>query len=525
MIDILRTPDDIRIYCDRDNVDTVVTTEIVGRKMQVKVTATESKPKMICLRWKCKITEPTRVMGDRWERSYGDMSWNSLNGEIFMPWYFLASNGKTTVGCGVMVRPSSYVCFQCDANGVSAWFDVRCGGVGVDLGGRELLAGEIVCEKYEGISEIDAATKFCSVMCEDPIFPREAVYGSNNWYYAYGKSSYEEITEDAAVIAQLAKGNSTPPFMVIDDGWQKNPVEGPWIPNERYGDMSGITAEFKNIGVRPGIWFRPLHNTELETAHPDWCICHKEGKKAYLDPSHPDVKEYIKKTIEDIKGWGFELIKHDYSTFDMFGDYGNKLNGCITNYKGWSFYDKTKTSAQITLDFYKLIREAAGEMYIIGCNTVSHLCAGLVEINRIGNDTSGMQWNTTRANGVNTLAFRMCQNNTFYKIDADCVGLMEKNIDWRLNRQWLDLLARSGSPLFVSMQPSQITDAIADDLKKAFEISSRQTDVAKPMDWLYNNTPQLWEINGETVVYDFVMDDYPLPAKEIYATLSPSLMF
>lgn len=71
-----------------------------------------------------------------------------------------------------------------------------------------------------------------------------------------------------------------------------------------------------------------------------------------------------------------------------------------------------------------------------------------------------------RANGVNTLAFRMCQNNTFYKIDADCVGLMEKNIDWRLNRQWLDLLARSGSPLFVSMQPSQITDAIADDLKK-----------------------------------------------------------
>ena len=88
-------------------------------------------------------------------------------------------------------------------------------------------------------------------------------------------------------------------------------------------------------------------------------------------------------------------------------------------------------------------------MYIIGCNTVSHLCAGLVEINRIGNDTSGMQWNTTRANGVNTLAFRMCQNNTFYKIDADCVGLMEKNIDWRLNRQWLDLLARSGSPLFL----------------------------------------------------------------------------
>ena len=525
MIDILRKPDDIVIYCDGENTDAVVKTEIAGRKMIVTLSATESKPKMVCMRWNEKITAPTRVMGDRWERSYGDMSWNSLNGEIFMPWYFFASNGNTTVGCGVMVRPSSYVCFQCDANGVTAWFDVRCGGVGVELGGRELLAGVIVCEKYEGMSEFEAAKKFCAVMCEDPILPREPVYGSNNWYYAYGKSSYEEITEDARVIASLSKGNDNPPFMVIDDGWQINPVEGPWLPNDRYKDMTKIASEFKDIGVRPGVWFRPLHDSSFEETHPECCIYHKTDVRGRLDPSHPLVKEYIKNTIETIKGWGYELIKHDYSTFDMFGQYGKDLNGTITNFKRWSFYDKTKTSAEITLDFYKLIREAAGDMYIIGCNTVSHLCAGLVEINRIGNDTSGVSWNTTRANGVNTLAFRMCQNDTFYKIDADCVGLLEKNIDWKLNRQWLELLAKSGSPLFVSMQPSQITDDIARDLKTAFAIASKQTDIAVPLDWTYNNSPQIWDINGKTIEYDFVMDNYPALTKDVYATLSASLIF
>jgi alpha-galactosidase len=312
--------------------------------------------------------------------------------------------------------------------------------------------------------------------------------------------------------------------MVIDDGWQPHSCDAPWDRgNERFPDMERTAREIASLGVRPGIWVRFLHNTELETAHPDWCI--QREKNSFLDPSHPEVKAYIRKTIEQIKSWGFELIKHDYSTYDIFCDYGMKLNGCITNEKGWSFYDNTKTSAEIVLDFYTLIREAAGDSYIIGCNTISHMCAGLVEINRIGNDTSGKFWDVTRINGVITLAFRMCQNNTFYKIDADCVGLLEDNIPWALNRQWLDLLARSGSPLFVSMQPSRITGEIEVDLKRAFEINSKQTDVAKPLDWTYNDTPQVWDINGERIEYDFTMDCPITLSKNIYTSLSSSLPF
>lgn len=522
MIEILRTPDDIKLFCEGENEDAEVKTEIKDRKLSVYITAQKSRPRFICLRWNFAVTEYTRIMGDKWERAYGDMEWHSLNGEIFMPWYFMANSDTETVGCGVMTGANSFVSFQCDACGCTAWFDVRCGGTGVELNGRTLLAGIIVCEHYKEMSAFKAASEFCRVMCENPRLPKEPVYGSNNWYYAYGKSSRGEILRDAEIIAELAGDNVNKPFMVIDDGWSVNACAGPWRPNDQYGDMSEIAAEFKNKGVKAGIWFRPLHDKEAEEQHPEWRI--KKGPNTnksrdytacdggylgYLDPTVPEVQEYLRKTVRTIKDWGFELIKHDFSTFDMFGSYGYSLNGKITIDEGWTFHDKTKTSAEVVLDFYRLIREEAGNIIIIGCNTVSHLCAGLVELNRTGDDTSGRLWSRTRALGINTLAFRLCQNDAFYKVDADCVGIIKGKIDWKLNRQWLDLLAHSGSPLFVSVQPEALTDEMKKDLNTAFKINSVQGDVAEPLDWLYNNQPCSWMINKVKTDYDFVMDSYP----------------
>ena len=510
MVDILRKPDDIHIECEEQNLDAVVDIEIADRKLNVYITAEKSRPRYIMLRWNYKAHEPVRVMGDKWERAYADMEWHSLNGEIFMPWYFMASNGKETVGCGVMTQPNSFVSFEYDASGVSAWFDVRSGGAGVQLNGRKLLAGVVVCEHYENMSEFQAAKLFCKVMSPNPVLPKAPVYGSNNWYYAYGNSSKAEILEDAKLLSQLTENNSNKPFMVIDDGWAINACSGPWRANEKFGDMKSIAEEFQKMGVKPGIWFRPFRDAEAYETHPEWRLGRTYGSElCNLDPSHPEVKEYLRNVIRTFKDWGFQLIKHDFSTFDMFGKYGFDLNGKLSPWDGWQFYDGTKTSAEIVLDFYRLIKEEAEDIVIIGCNAISHLCAGIFEINRIGDDTSGRNWSRTRALGVNTLAFRLCQNDSFYKADADCVGILGNHIDWKLNKQWLELLSKSGSPLFVSAEPSALTDEMKADLKEAFAINSVQENEAEPLDWLYNNEPQKWIIDGEMREFDFVMDDYP----------------
>ena len=176
MIEILRNPDDIKIYCEESEIkDASVNFEINDRKLFVYITAQKEKPRFICLRWNFAVTDYTRIMGDKWERSYGDMEWRSLNGEVFMPWYFLANSGSETVGCGVMTGANSFVSFQCDAYGCTAWLDVRCGGTGVELNGRTLLAAVIVCEHYKDMPAFQAAREFCRVMCENPRLPKEPV--------------------------------------------------------------------------------------------------------------------------------------------------------------------------------------------------------------------------------------------------------------------------------------------------------------------------------------------------------------
>ena len=508
---IQRLPEIIKIITESGEVsDAKVSFEERKDRLSVFLEANLDKVKFIAMRWKNFQDSPVKVLGDNWERLQSNAGFYPLSCDRFLPWYFIITDGENTDACGVMVRPNSFVSFECDCDGVSGWFDVRCGGNGVDLSGRKFHVADIVSRQYKGVDSFSALKSFCKVLCPDPILPKEPVYGGNNWYYAYGKSSYEEILDDAALQAELAGDNENRPFMVMDDGWQINSCAGPWLPNEKFGDMKKLADEIKKMGVKPGLWVRFLHNLDFEKEHPECLIKKDIGKDTFLDPSHPDVLKLIRDDIERIKSWGYSLIKHDYTSYDIFNEFGYIYNGSVNEHEGWSFYDTKKTSAEIVLNLYKTIYEACGEdMLIIGCNTFSHLSAGLLQINRIGDDTSGRNWDRTRAYGINSLAFRLPQHNAFYAIDADCAGFMDNKIPWELNSQWVDLLAKSGTPLFISC-PNHLLDAEQIEfMKKAYAINSKLQDEAIPLDWEYNITPGRWLISGEEKVYNWNTDNIP----------------
>jgi hypothetical protein len=52
-------------------------------------------------------------------------------------------------------------------------------------------------------------------MCKAPRLPAAPVYGGNNWCYAYGKSSTDDIRQDSERIASLASSANNKPFMVM----------------------------------------------------------------------------------------------------------------------------------------------------------------------------------------------------------------------------------------------------------------------------------------------------------------------
>lgn len=488
------------IICENTVCDTAVETVVNGNTLDLFVCAKNDRVKFIELEWNFKSDEKIYVLGDAWERSYGELEFKKLaDNDRLMPWYFIATDKESCFCFGVKTQPNSFVSFRYTAEGIKALIDCRNGGCGVELGGRRLHLATFVYKKYDSADVFSCLHDYCKTICDNPIFPKERVYGGNNWYYAYGKSSYNEIISDAKVQSELASGIENRPFEVIDDCWQINSCEGPWTANEKFGDMKKLADEIKKIGARPGIWVRLLHNRD--TAITDDMRIYRGEKRQYLDPTHPYVQAYIRADIDRIKGWGYELIKHDFTTFDLFGGWGKELDPKLSDNNNWCFYDKSKTNAEIVLDLYRLIRDAAGDMYIIGCNTVSHLCAGLVEINRTGNDTSGREWEATKKNGVNTLAFRLAQNEAFYMVDADCVGILDDYIPWEKNRQWLHVLSYSNTPLFVSCN-NTITEEQKSDLAKAFNVFQSNHKI-KPVDIFENKTPSAWEIDGETVEYDW----------------------
>lgn len=484
-----------------------VTTIATPHELPVAVRSSGNPLLRLHLRWHLTPAPDAEYLGDEWERSYGDLAWRFLEPERVMPWYFLATDGGHTQACGVKTAPAAFCFWQVDTAGVSLWLDVRNGGEGVQLGGRELPAATVMAASYSGMTAFAAAHQFCKRMCDKARLPATPVYGGNNWYYAYGNSSAEDIRRDSERIAWLATSRANRPFMIIDDGWQPNPTAGPWSHgNAKFPDMAKLAGEMRRIGVRPGIWMRPLFTKEPAPA--SWQLASPNAEREHsgreaqtLDPTVPEVLERVKQDVAQLANWGYELIKHDFSTYDLFGRWGFSMGVAITD-KAWHFADRSRTNAEVILSFYRAIRDAAGTAMVIGCNTVGHLAAGLFEMQRTGDDTSGRDWNRTRKMGVNTLAFRGPQNNAFFAVDADCVGLT-RQIPWSLNRQWLDLLARSGAPLFVSAAPDAIGPAQASALRDAFRTAATAVPTGEPLDWLRNNQPERWRLTGKTVDYNW----------------------
>lgn len=485
-----------------------------GTSIAVAITAPGVKLSAVTLEWKTPVTTTSNILNDHWERTYGDASWHKPYATEILPWYFIEHNGKSSSGFGVKTGTASFCSWRVTSEKLSLVLDTRSGGNGVQLGKRKLHAAEIVTIKNtSGESPFQTARRFMKLMCAQVRMPKQPVYGINDWYFTYGNNSAKLIMEHTELMAPMAAGLSNRPFSVIDSGWFKGPPSSPddccWgddmsTPDDKFGDMSKLAHNIVVAGMRPGIWTRPLCGSYKDAKSlvlPT--IKGREENNPVLDPTIPENLERIKTFFRLYHQWGYELVKFDYTSNDIFGKWGFEMlkDGAMTS-GNWSMNDTTKTNAEIVLHLYKTIREAAGEMYVIGCNTFSHLSAGLFELNRIGDDTSGNEWARTKKMGVNTLAFRGMQHGIFYATDGDCVGLTNK-VPWEKNKQWMELVAKSGTPLFISAQPDATGAAQKKAIKECFTLASQNLPIGEPLDWLENPFPQKWKLNGTIETFDW----------------------
>ena len=493
-----------RFTTDRAVVNFVSTAEGTA----VRVTCPAGPLSRIVLRWETTFPEDTLYLGDHWERSYGDLQWRFLQPNRIMPWYFAAhhaASGRTFMA-GVKTQPTALCFWTVDAAGISLWLDFRNGGSPSLPGDREIAAATVVSlAAATDETPFAALTRFCRVMCSAPRLPAAPICGNNNWYYAYGRNfDADAMRRDAAFLADLASGHANRPYCVIDAGWTPGSdcPGGPWTAGDAktFPDMPGLAADMKKIGVRPGIWMRPtaltiVDNPKRLRAGP------AKAKEKPLDLTLPENLALIHDDVARVRSWGYDLIKHDFSTYDVFGRWGSEMNAELTE-GGWHFQDQSLTNAEIILRLYRTLRAGAGDALLLGCNTIGHLGAGLFELQRTGDDTSGRVWERTRRMGVNTLGYRLPQHGTFFACDADCAAHTEQT-PWEFDRQYLDLVARSGTALFISVDPRTVQP----EQKAAFRVAM-QTALSggapggcEPLDWLHTTAPRVWRMGDERVAY------------------------
>ncbi len=72
------------------------------------------------------------------------------------------------------------------------------------------------------------------------------------------------------------------------------------------------------------------------------------------------------------------------------------------------------------------------------------------------------------------------------------------------NKQWMQLLAKSGTTLFIFAQPDAVGGEQKEFIKECFKIASHNIPITEPLDWMENPLPAKWKLNSEVRTFNWV---------------------
>ena len=164
-------------------------------------------------------------------------------------------------------------------------------------------------------------------------------------------------------------------------------AHGDWEANPKFpAGMKSFAEKVTATGRTPGLWLAPFMvstKSRLAKDHPDWLLCDEHGAPVRagitwsgnplcLDVTHPDVLEWVDQLIRKLRGWGYGYLKLDFLY----------IGGLI----GKRYRDIPREAAY--RHALKVMREAAGDAYILACGAPILPSLGLCDGLRIGPDVS-----------------------------------------------------------------------------------------------------------------------------------------
>ena len=243
--------------------------------LHVELAAPGAAVLRIGLRWHGRLGTTRLLVGDAWERGYGDFEWRGFVPDRVMPWYVMASDGVRTNGYGVRTGANAF-CFVAGGS---------CGRH--PLGRRAKRRHRLATRRphprrlrrdragraASASPPLPPSTPSAGRCARNPGFRRRRCMAATTGTGCTGRTVRATVTADAEHIVDLSPTGGNRPFVVIDDGWQPGrgadkAGAGTWDHgNDKFPDLPGLVAKIERIGGKAGIWIRPLkHQPTHRTA-------------------------------------------------------------------------------------------------------------------------------------------------------------------------------------------------------------------------------------------------------------------
>ncbi len=237
-------------------------------------------------------------------------------------------------------------------------------------------------------------SKFAGEMANIKLDPH-VLAGWCSWYYYYTKIDEGNMLKN---LNYFEKHEDIPIDLIqLDDGYQTCisdwGIDEPYTFNDKFPQgLPWLVDKIHDAKFKSGLWVAPFFTTKeanLFQTHKNWPLKNTKGKYVKtsfnwgafqygLDTSKNEVQKYLydlSNTIGD--KWDFDFLKIDF----LFASSAKKAV-----YKG-----KTLSRAQAIYQGVKKIREGLGsQRTLLGCGAPLGPCVGLVDVMRIGCDTSAL---------------------------------------------------------------------------------------------------------------------------------------
>jgi hypothetical protein len=300
-------------------------------------------------------------------------------------------------------------------------------------------------------------------VCRDLLGParlRPPLTGYCSWYQAGQGMQPDDIRRALQSFSTFAKppGGHT---IQLDDGYQVCP--GDWTGRGAWKDeLDKLPGEIKAKGFIPGIWIAPtaIHASHpIVRQHPEWlqrnakgefCITFHnwkdfngitDGKTYFLEPDHPQARQFILTTLRDLRARGWDYFKIDFA-YTVSSDRVK--------------YDPGKTTCESLRDQWQLFREGLGEDAIINsCNGgMWRYTIGRMDLSRLGGDIGGSMKHLRR--NLAEMMLRCHANGVWFQADPDVFYLREEKSD--LNFEQSHLLTATQGLLGTAFLTSDFAD-------------------------------------------------------------------